>query len=141
MEPFPAYPSGKSRDEASGKTGFRKEDSPQRRFGSRFHSTALLCRLRCFRPRSKRSLYQVHDVRANSEVGEADTDLEKEVVSEGVSGQCTHKHSTGLSNLIDPTNSHMLALSCAHQSSACTDRDHVAQVACTTARAQNLPSW
>ena len=31
------------------------------------------------------------------------------------------------SNLIDPTRSHMLALSCAH-----TDRDHVAQVSCKT---------
>ena len=83
MEPFPAYPNGKSLDEASGKTGFRKEASQQRRFGSPFHSTALLCRLRCLRPRGKRSLHQVHVVRANSEVGEADTDLEKEVVSEG----------------------------------------------------------
>ena len=84
MEPFPAYPSGKSRDEASGKRslyqghvvransevgeadtdGVQKEASPQRRCGSRFHSTALLCRLRCFRPRGKRSLHQVHAVRA-----------------------------------------------------------------------------
>ena len=47
-----------------------------------------------------------------------------------MSGQCTHKHPIALSNLIDPTRSHMLALSCAHQSSACTDRDHVAQVSC-----------
>ena len=124
MEPFPAYPCGKSRDEASGKTAFRKEASPQRRCGSRFHSTALLCRLRCFRPRGKRSLYQGHVVRANSEVGEADTDLEKEVVSEG---ECRDNAPistpTALSNLIDPTSSHMLALSCAHQSSACTDRE------------------